>query len=37
MNNVNAELHVFPDAGHGFLYQHAGSFTALVNEFLDRE
>jgi pimeloyl-ACP methyl ester carboxylesterase len=36
MNNANSELHIFSNSGHGFLYQHAGSFTALVNEFRDR-
>ncbi|KAH7063047.1 Alpha/Beta hydrolase protein [Macrophomina phaseolina] len=28
-------LHLFPDSGHGFLYQYAGQFSRLVNEFLD--
>ncbi|KAL0257665.1 hypothetical protein SLS55_006828 [Diplodia seriata] len=34
---VNGEphLHLFPDSGHGFLYQHAGQYTRMINEFLD--
>ncbi|MGW2964432.1 alpha/beta fold hydrolase [Streptomyces sp. NPDC001220] len=32
----NAELVVYPDSGHGFLFQYAEVFAARVNEFLDR-
>ncbi|MEU1932787.1 alpha/beta fold hydrolase [Streptomyces coeruleorubidus] len=32
----NAELHIYPDAGHGFLYQYAVKFGTEVNTFLDR-
>ena len=32
----NAELHIYPDAGHGFLFQYAAEFASLVNEFLAR-
>ncbi|MFD7945953.1 alpha/beta fold hydrolase [Streptomyces sp. NPDC059744] len=32
----NAELVVYPDSGHGFLFQYAEIFAARVNEFLDR-
>ncbi|KAK3937432.1 putative aminoacrylate hydrolase-like protein [Diplogelasinospora grovesii] len=31
----NAHLHLYPDSGHGFLYQYADHFTALINMFLD--
>lgn len=33
----NARLHIYPRAGHGFLYQHAKLFAGHVNEFLDAE
>lgn len=32
----NAELHIYPDAGHGFLFQYAAEFAPLVNNFLAR-
>ncbi|MEX1655825.1 alpha/beta hydrolase [Streptomyces pseudovenezuelae] len=32
----NAQLHIYPDAGHGFLYQYAVKFGTEVNVFLDR-
>ncbi|SFM69738.1 Pimeloyl-ACP methyl ester carboxylesterase [Streptomyces sp. cf124] len=32
----NAQLHIYPDAGHGFLYQYAVKFGTEVNTFLDR-
>ncbi|GGK67117.1 alpha/beta hydrolase [Streptomyces flaveus] len=32
----NAQLHIYPDAGHGFLYQYAVKFGTEVNAFLDR-
>ncbi|KAL6695567.1 Alpha/Beta hydrolase protein [Trichoderma pleuroticola] len=37
MNHSNAELHIFQDAGHGFLYQYADVYAALINNFLDRQ
>lgn len=32
----DARLHIYPDAGHGFLYQYAAQFGTEVNTFLDR-
>ncbi|MDX2528407.1 alpha/beta fold hydrolase [Streptomyces europaeiscabiei] len=32
----NDQLHIYPDAGHGFLYQYAVQFGTEVNTFLDR-
>ncbi len=32
----NAELHIYPDSGHGFLFQYPDEFAALVNDFLAR-
>ncbi|WP_267061187.1 alpha/beta fold hydrolase [Streptomyces mirabilis] len=32
----NAQLHIYPDAGHGFLDQYAVKFGTEVNAFLDR-
>jgi pimeloyl-ACP methyl ester carboxylesterase len=32
----NAQLIIYPDSGHGALFQHAGAFTNHVTEFLDR-
>jgi pimeloyl-ACP methyl ester carboxylesterase len=32
----NAQLIIYPDSGHGALFQHAGGFTSHVSEFLDR-
>ncbi|WP_086838150.1 alpha/beta fold hydrolase [Amycolatopsis kentuckyensis] len=32
----NAQLHLYPDAGHGFLFQYAVTFGTEVNTFLDR-
>lgn len=32
----NAQLIIYPDSGHGSLFQHAGAFTSHVREFLDR-
>ncbi|KAL7930147.1 Alpha/Beta hydrolase protein [Trichoderma chlorosporum] len=37
INHSNVELHIFPDAGHGFLYQHADAYASLINDFLDRQ
>ncbi|KAL6902919.1 alpha/beta-hydrolase [Trichoderma evansii] len=31
---ADARLHLFPDSGHGFLFQYAGEFASLVNDFL---
>jgi pimeloyl-ACP methyl ester carboxylesterase len=31
----NAHLHIYPNANHGFLYQHAKIFTSHVNQFLE--
>lgn len=33
----NAHLHIYPDAGHGFLFQYGALFAAHVNLFLDSE
>jgi len=33
----NAQLIIYPDSGHGSLFQHAGPFTSHVSEFLDRK
>jgi pimeloyl-ACP methyl ester carboxylesterase len=30
----NAKLSIYPDAGHGFLFQYAAQFAAEVNSFL---
>jgi pimeloyl-ACP methyl ester carboxylesterase len=30
----NAEVKIYPDAGHGFLWQHHTEFGADVNAFL---
>jgi pimeloyl-ACP methyl ester carboxylesterase len=32
----NAQLHLYPDAGHGFLFQYAVRFGTEVTTFLDR-
>jgi len=31
----NAQLIIYPDSGHGSLFQHAGAYTSHVSEFLD--
>jgi len=31
----NVHLHLYPRAGHGFLYQHAEQFSRHIGEFLD--
>jgi pimeloyl-ACP methyl ester carboxylesterase len=36
-NIRGSELIIYPDAGHGFLFQYAERFGQHVNEFLDRE
>ena len=30
-----AKIKIYPDAAHGFLFQHASEFAADVNEFLN--
>ncbi|KAL1612838.1 hypothetical protein SLS60_001068 [Paraconiothyrium brasiliense] len=35
LQTANAQLHLYPDSGHGFLYQYATHFSKLVNGFLD--
>jgi pimeloyl-ACP methyl ester carboxylesterase len=32
----NAQLIIYPDSGHGALFQHAGAFTSHGSEFLNR-
>jgi pimeloyl-ACP methyl ester carboxylesterase len=32
----NAQLHIYPNAGHGFLFQYPVKFGTEVNAFLDR-
>ncbi len=31
----NAQLRIFPDAAHGFLFQYPKEFAELVNQFLE--
>ena len=31
----NAQLIIYPDSGHGALFQHAGAFASHVSEFLN--
>ncbi|PMD45166.1 hydrolase [Hyaloscypha variabilis F] len=33
----NAHLHIYPNSGHGFLYQHAELFAKHIDMFLDGE
>jgi pimeloyl-ACP methyl ester carboxylesterase len=33
----NAQLIIYPDSGHGSLFQHAGAYISHVSEFLDRK
>ncbi|GJN67601.1 alpha/beta-hydrolase [Purpureocillium lilacinum] len=35
LSSLGAQLHLYPDSGHGFLFQNAGPFSALINTFLD--
>ncbi|KAM5343155.1 hypothetical protein ACJ41O_014121 [Fusarium nematophilum] len=37
LSGAQARLHLFPDSGHGFLYQYANEFSKLINDFLDDE
>ncbi|KAK5991049.1 Putative carbamate hydrolase RutD-like protein [Cladobotryum mycophilum] len=34
LKSVDAQLHLYPDSGHGFFYQYADEFATLVNGFL---
>jgi pimeloyl-ACP methyl ester carboxylesterase len=36
LNHAQAQLHLYPDSGHGFLYQYADHFASTVNAFLDQ-
>lgn len=35
LSHADAQVHLYPDSGHGFLYQYASAFARLVNNFLD--
>jgi pimeloyl-ACP methyl ester carboxylesterase len=35
LSRAKAQLHLYPDSGHGFLWQYAEEFSTLVNNFLD--
>lgn len=37
LSKAKAQLHLYPDAGHAFLYQYAAEFSKLVNDFLDQK
>ncbi|KAM0351592.1 hypothetical protein ACHAPU_002601 [Fusarium lateritium] len=37
LKNAQAQLHLYPDSGHGFLWQYADQFSKLINDFLDDE
>ncbi|KAJ3512004.1 hypothetical protein NM208_g15371 [Fusarium decemcellulare] len=37
LRNANAQLHLYPNSGHGFLWQYAPEFAKLINDFLDNE
>lgn len=37
LRHAGAQLHLFPDSGHGFLWQYAEQFSKLINDFLDDE
>jgi pimeloyl-ACP methyl ester carboxylesterase len=36
LKHADAQLHLYPDSGHAFLYQYADHFANLVNAFLDQ-
>ncbi|KAF4124755.1 alpha/beta hydrolase fold [Geosmithia morbida] len=36
LRHAGAHLHLYPDSGHGFLYQYAGHFAKLINDFLEQ-
>lgn len=35
LSHLKAQLHLFPDAGHGFLFQYATELAKIINDFLD--
>ncbi|CAG9995691.1 unnamed protein product [Clonostachys byssicola] len=35
LKDEGAQLHLYPDSGHAFLYQYATQFARTVNDFLD--
>ncbi|KAM0548124.1 hypothetical protein ACHAPJ_010045 [Fusarium lateritium] len=37
LKNAKAQLHLYPDSGHGFLWQYADEFSKLINNFLGDE
>lgn len=37
LRHAGAHLHLFPDSGHGFLWQYADEFSKIINDFLDDE
>ncbi|KAF4977581.1 hypothetical protein FZEAL_5952 [Fusarium zealandicum] len=37
LRGAGAQLHLFPDSGHGFLFQYAREFSTMINDFLDDE
>lgn len=37
LSKAKAQLHLYPDSGHGFLWQYAEEFSKLVNNFLDEK
>jgi pimeloyl-ACP methyl ester carboxylesterase len=37
LKNAQAQLHLYPDSGHGFLWQYADQFSKLINVFLGDE
>lgn len=37
LQQAKAQLHLYPDSGHGFLFQYAHHFAVTVNTFLDQD
>ncbi|EXJ72590.1 uncharacterized protein A1O5_03736 [Cladophialophora psammophila CBS 110553] len=35
--NPNVHIHMYPESGHGFMFEYHGHCASLVNEFLDEE
>jgi pimeloyl-ACP methyl ester carboxylesterase len=35
--NANVQIHIYPDSGHGFLFEFHEHCARLINEFLDIE
>ncbi|KHN96064.1 hydrolase, alpha/beta hydrolase fold family [Metarhizium album ARSEF 1941] len=35
LSHADAQLHLYPDSGRGFLFQYATAFSGLINDFLD--